>query len=274
MFKNNKIKITILGTIVASKLISTTSPYLFKYGIDMKDKSWKVAGCLSLFFLARYSTSYLNELRNVIVSQSSISIVKNTSVKIIQTIPETSIPVLCKQVERKKKAIKSLFTIKYTHITPLAIELGLSSFFVYQNLGPLFCGILFSTVSIYIIRSIQITNQRVKERTILNRLENNWIESLYKYFQTHQNLSFINKLENILQEEHKLVNSLKDLNTQQQIILCTGNILMTYLWFINPELTISDFVMMNIIYQQMFQPLNQAGMIYREWKQSKQDLKE
>jgi ATP-binding cassette subfamily B protein len=76
----------------------------------------------------------------------------------------------------------------------------------------------------------------------------------------------------VLLEEKKLTDSLRDLNTQQQLILGTGGIVMSYLWYIQPDLGVSDFVMMNLLIQQLFQPLNQVGMIYREWKQSVHEL--
>jgi len=286
----------LLGCIIISKGISTGSPYLLKHAIHTEenksktDKGMWIFYTLGLYYLSRVSTSYLNELRNVLVAKAATYPTKQYIVGLLPTDPFTirntvpSIPIFIKQLERKKKAYKSLFTIKYTHIIPTGLELGLAGLLVTQQLGWIFSGTLFATVGFYIARSIQITNSRVDERKQLHLSENKMCHSVNEYI-TGLSISYLpssedakekkkvdSNITSVLHEEERLTTSLRQLNTEQQVILGTGGIIMSYLWHIQPELGISDFVMMNILMQQLFQPLNQVGMIYREWKQSKYDL--
>ena len=287
---------SLIGCILVSKGISTSSPYLLKYGITQaegessgeKKKTLPILLLLGGYYLSRFGTTYLNELRNTLVAKASISPTKEYTLGLLPTDPFSirervpSVPIFIKTLERKKKAYKSLFTIKYTHIIPTGIELGLAGLLVSQQLGLLFSGTLCATVGVYIARSIQITNGRVEERKRLNDAENKWCHSTSEYitdlstsitsFTEKDKREVDTRVTNVLLEEKKLTDSLLDLNTQQQLILGTGGIVMSYLWYIQPDLGISDFVMMNLLIQQLFQPLNQVGMIYREWKQSVGDL--
>lgn len=281
---------SLLGCIVVSKGISTSSPYLLKQGLFTKEDRQKeliMLGTLGLYYMSRFSTTYLNELRNVLVARACISPTNRYTCSLLPTEPFSmrdkvqSIPIFTKQLERKKKAYKSLFTIKYTHIIPTGLELGLAGLLVSQQLGLLFSGTLFATVGIYIARSIQITNGRVEERKTLNHAENRMCHSVSEYLtslSTSIDSSPVDKKEvkenirHVLSTEEGLTNSLRVLNTEQQLILGTGGIVMSYLWYIQPELNVGDFMMMNLLMQQLFQPLNQIGMIYREWTQSKHDL--
>lgn len=278
---------SILSCIVVSKGISTSSPYILKHGITQAETDKKtpfLLGCFGLYYLSRFSTTYLNELRNVLVAKAVVHPTKTYITGLLPTNPFTirdrvpSVPIFIKTLERKKKAYKSLFTIKYTHIIPTGIELGLAGLLVTQQLGFVFSGTLFATVGLYVIRSIQITNGRVEERKRLNKAENSWCHSTSEYITTLSTNEVSDKKEvngaltNVLREEEGLTTSLRQLNTEQQLILGTSGIIMSYLWYTASELGMSDFVMMNLVMQQLFQPLNQVGMIYREWKQSKYDL--
>ena len=264
--------IGLFSLIVASKGLSTASPYVFKHTIDQhkETKDYPILIGIGAFFMSRFASIYLNECRNVLVHKASYSL---TTEFCLQTIRSHSssvyTPVFIKQLERARKAHKALFTIKYTHIIPTALEIGMSATLITQMMGSSFCGILLGTVGWYMYRSVQITNKRVQERKEFNQAEN----ELYKNKDSSLNESaFKGILDSLAQAEQKLIISLKHLNTEQQLILASGNLAILGLWYLNPALMVSDLVMMHLLTQQLYQPLNQVGMIYREWTQSKLDV--
>lgn len=255
----------IIATIILSKIISTSSPYLFKCAVDTDNKNNKdqVVVYLTSFYITKVMSSYLNEVRNVMVSRNSFNYT-NDFCKNIKL--HNSDAVFMKKIERARKGYKSLFTIRYTHLLPTLIELGFCSTLMLGQMNPMFSTVLLSTIGYYIHRSIKITNKRLEERKILNLSEN----KLYNC--DNKQLYEIFKLMSI--NEEKLVISLKNINVEQQYILAGGNITLLLLWFNDPKLGISDFVMLNMLATNIYQPLNQAGMIYREWYQSKYDIQE
>lgn len=255
----------IVSTIVFSKIISTSSPYLFKRAIDSDSKTEQSFLYIGSFYVSRFMSGYLNELRNVIVNKASFIYTNDFCFRVIKH-KKIIDAVFMKKLERARKGHKSLFTIKYTHIIPTGIELSMGSALIVTQMSPLFSGILLSTIGYYIYRSIKITDKRIEERKILNSSEN------MLYNSSKDNLPKIFKQLSI--NEEKLIESLKNINVEQQMILVSGNITMALLWYQTPSLNISDFVMLNMISMQVYQPLNQAGMIYREWNQSKYDIKE
>jgi ATP-binding cassette subfamily B protein len=265
---------TLLGTIVISKVISTSSPYVFKRNIQEKEKTPLLFGSFGIYFGMRYLSSLLNEYRNVLVHRASYKQTNDYSLNTLSKYNSViSPPVMLKKFERARKGYKSLFTIRFTHIIPTSIDLFLSSILLYQQMGTSFSLLMLGTVSTYVYRSITITNNRLKERQQLNKLENAMSQNIDTFLRQK---TVVDKsiFENISKKEEELILSLKDLNTQQQLIIGGGSIAMTYLWFIDPLLDISTFVMMHLLTSQIFQPLNQVGMIYREWKQSNQDIKD
>jgi hypothetical protein len=283
----------ILGCILLGKTISTSSPYILKYGIDESkkteyNKSDIILLSLTAFFTSRFCNTYLNELRSILVAKEVLQKSNKFCLSLFPTNPYhirdkvQSIPIFCKQIERSRKAYKSLFSIKYNHVIPTSIEFTCASFLVIHNLGYGFCGLLLSTTALYIYRSIQLTNNRIKEQQMLFNSENNLIQSIDNYIveltiskeKNKKGLEQINtSLVDISNKEQLNINSLKQLNIEQQAILTTGSIIMSYFWFIDPLLSISDFIMIHMLSIQLFQPLNQIGMIYREWTQSKIILK-
>lgn len=254
----------IIGTIILSKAIATSSPYLFKRAINT-DKEQAVL-LLGSFYVTKLVSSYLNELRNVMVNRESFNYTNSFCNKMITGNVVTE-GVFMKKIERARKGYKTLFTIRYTHILPTFIELWLSSTLLITHMNPVFSGVLLSTIGFYVYRSVKITNRRIEERKMLNLSENN----LYSG-KTNDQLNEVFKLMSI--NEEKLVISLKNINVEQQCILAGGNIILLLLWFKDPSMGISDFVMLNMLASQVYQPLNQAGMIYREWYQSKHDINE
>ncbi len=278
----------LLSSIVIGKCITSGSPYIFKNvvnntTINQRKKDVSVLSGLVLFFSLRVVGSYLNETRNVLVNKLSYqrtnlfceSLLTNKLTNLNTQLKKSdwSVPIYLKKFERARKGYKTLYTIKYTHIIPTTIEFGLSSALIVQQLGFSFCGILLSTVGIYMYRSIQIANSRTKERQEFNQLEN----QLHHHLNQHVSNSVpfnSNCLTSLSGQEEKMIKSLKRLNLEQQSILALGSIGLTYLWYITPTLEISDFVMMHLLSLQLFQPLNQVGMIYRDYVQSKQDVNE
>ena len=255
----------IIGTIVISKMISTSSPYLFKRAVNSDSKSEQTILYIGSFFATRFIAGYLNEVRNVMVNKASLLLTDNfcnTTVYNRQILDA----VFMKKMERARKGYKSLFTIKYTHILPTGLELAMGSTLIVSQMSPLFSGILLSTIGYYIYRSIKITDMRIEERKLLNKSEN----KLYDSVKTE--LPAVFKAMSL--NEMKLVESLKNINVEQQGILVGGNVALALLWFSDPALCIADFVMLNMLAGQVYQPLNQAGMIYREWNQSKYDIRE
>jgi ATP-binding cassette subfamily B protein len=264
--KLNLILPRIISTIIISKIISTSSPYIFKRAIDNQNNKDQAVLLFGSYYLSRLATSYLNEVRNVMVNRESFNYTNNFCNKMITGNVVTE-GVFMKKIERARKGYKSMFTIRYTHILPTFIELALSSSLLVTHMNPVFSGILLSTIGFYMYRSVKITNKRIEERKILNLSENN----LYSG-KTNDQLNEVFKLMTI--NEEKLVISLKNINVEQQSILAGGNIILLLLWFKDPTMGISDFVMLNMLASQVYQPLNQAGMIYREWYQSKHDINE
>jgi len=255
----------ILGTIFISKAISTSSPYLFKKGINSDSKSEQTMLYIGSFFASRFIAGYLNETRNVMVNKASLLLTDkfcNTTVCNRERLDA----VFMKKMERARKGHKSLFTIKYTHIIPTGIELAMGSSLIVSQMSPLFSGILLSTIGYYIYRSIKITDKRIEERKMLNKSENKLYDS--------EKADLPNVFKAMSLNELKLVESLKNINVEQQSILVGGNVALALLWFSDPALCIADFVMLNMLAGQVYQPLNQAGMIYREWNQSKYDIME
>jgi ATP-binding cassette subfamily B protein len=75
----------------------------------------------------------------------------------------------------------------------------------------------------------------------------------------------------------KTFNSLALLNAGQAVIFTTGmvaSMLFAARGIANGTMTLGDFVLVNAVYIQLYQPLNFMGMVYRELKQALVDIEE
>jgi ABC-type transport system involved in Fe-S cluster assembly fused permease/ATPase subunit len=263
-----------LSAIVLSKLCFIYSPYLLRSTINSyKEKDTLLLVSLSSFFLLRYTGAFFNELKNVLIQKASFQptvLFCNNVVNNRHLFTQPSI-IINKKIERAKKAFKTRFTIKYTHVIPTMLDISFSSVLVSTQLGMSFTGVILSTVGVYIYSSIYLTNKRIYELKQLNHFENKMSHDIETVLQNKVNNEIFN---DVLTKEIQLAQSLKTLNQTQQLILAVSNITLSYMWYLNPELNISDFVMMHLVTTQMYQPLNQIGMIYKEWVKYRIDLEE
>lgn len=193
---------------------------------------------------------------------------------------------LSRVIERGTRGIQFVLNFMTFNIVPTLFEISLVTGVLIYQFNILYAAIIFSTIAIYIILTLVVTEWRLKYRRAMNSSENKAntkaIDSLInyetvKYFgnEEHEYKRFDESLARYESAAIQSQKSLSVLNVLQAAVIGFGLITIMLLageGVVEGRHTIGDFVLVNMYLIQLYMPLNFLGFVYREIKNSLVDM--
>jgi ATP-binding cassette subfamily B protein len=287
-----------MACLVGARLVSVYVPVIYKDAVDALSPD-KIEVILPLavilsYGLARLGTSLLGELRDFVFVRVSQHAQRTVALNTFKHLHRLSLRFhldrqtggLSRVIERALRGMQFVLSFMLFNILPTLIELVLvmvvlSYYFDYRY--PIITG---STVVIYILFTLVVTEWRLKFRKEMNAKDSaantKAIDSLLnfetvKYFgnEEHEYGRYDTSLAGYESAAIKSQSSLSLLNVGQASIISVGVVILMYLaasGVVDGKLTVGEFVLANTYMMQLFMPLNFLGFVYREMKQGFIDM--
>src|ERR1700731_224498 len=193
---------------------------------------------------------------------------------------------LTRVLERGRTGIEVIVRMVILQLVPTIVEVSLLMTVLLWKFDWRYVLATMITVVIYMYYTYLATEWRIEIRRRMNdsdtEANTKAIDSLLnyetvKYFNSEEREAarYDRSMERYEQASVKTYTSLAVLNTGQAIIFTAGltaTMLMCAIGVRNGQNTVGDFVMVNAMMIQLYQPLNFMGMVYREIKQAIIDI--
>ncbi|KAL4715897.1 hypothetical protein ACJJTC_013197 [Scirpophaga incertulas] len=181
-------------------------------------------------------------------------------------------------MDRGTDSIDNLLSYLLFSITPTLIDIVVAVVYFVWQFNAWFGLIVFSTMILYIIATIVVTEWRTKFQRRMNIADNEQkarsVDSLLnfetvKYYgaESYEVLSYKESILNYQKNEFNSLITLNMLNTMQNVIICggllAGSLLCIYMVVRTNELTVGDYVLFASYIVQLYVPLNWFGTYYR-----------
>src|SRR3979411_345130 len=193
---------------------------------------------------------------------------------------------LTRVLERGRLGIEVIVRMVILQLVPTVVEVSLLMGVLLWQFGWRYVLVTMITVVIFMYYTYVATEWRIEIRRKMNdsdtEANTKAIDSLLnyetvKYFSAEEREAtrYDRSMERYERNSVKTYTSLAVLNTGQAIIFTVGltaTMLMCAVGVRNGTNTVGDFVMVNAMMIQLYQPLNFMGMVYREIKQAVIDI--
>lgn len=181
-------------------------------------------------------------------------------------------------MDRGTDSIDNLLSYILFSITPTLVDIIVAVVYFVSQFNVWFGLIVFSTMVLYIIATIAVTEWRTKFQRRMNLADNEQkarsVDSLLNYetvkyygAESYEVVSYRGAIVNYQAEEFKSLITLNMLNTLQNIIICSGllagSLLCVHMVVETNELTVGDYVLFASYIVQLYVPLNWFGTYYR-----------
>ena len=289
--------------LVAGKLISVTTPYLYKVAVDalakeQHDDAWLlVYGAVGLtvaYGVARLGAVAFNELRDAIFVRVGQRALRALALETFTHIHRLSMRYhitrktggLSRVIERGVKGVDFLLRFMLFSIGPLILELVLVAGIFWMVFGWQYMAVVLVTITLYVLFTFRVTEWRVRIRREMNDQDTDAnqkaIDSLLnfetvKYFgaESREAQRYDAAMQRYESAAVKTGLSLSFLNGGQALIITTGLVLVMVMAALGVQrgaLTVGDFVMVNAYMIQITLPLGFLGTVYREIRQALVDM--
>ncbi|AIL66080.1 Putative multidrug export ATP-binding/permease protein [Rickettsiales bacterium Ac37b] len=277
--------------LIVAKIISLAIPVSYKYTLDaLSNKSNEIIfiAILLSYGSARIFSVVFSELRDMIFARVGQRATRMIALKIFEHMHNLSLKFhinkktgdISRSIERGTKGIETILRFSIFNIIPTSFEILLVCGILWAIYGISFAIITLTTMIIYILFTLWISNWRISFVREMNEQDNQSnskaIDSLLnfetvKYYgnESYESQKFNQSL---LKYENAAVKSfatLSVLNIAQGVIIALGLVAIMLLAGIgikNGTMTIGDFVLVNTYIIQLSIPLNLLGFAYREIK--------
>jgi len=289
--------------LVVGKLINAATPYAFKWAADAIDQKGAAAvepllvGAVAftiLYGFLRVLQAFLQQARDALFSTVAMHAVKQLAGDVFVHMHELSLRFhlsrktggLTRILERGRDAIETLSRLVMSTGAPTVIEFlfVLAIFSLQFNL--LYALVAALTIALYLVYTTVATNWRIGIRRAMNDSDIDAnvkaIDSLLnfetvKYFcaERREAERYENSMERYRRASIKSYTSLAVLNAGQATIFTAGLTLMMVMCVYDiraGKSTVGDFVLVNAMMIQLYQPLNFMGTFYREVRQAVVDI--
>ena len=276
--------------LIIAKLATVAVPILLKEIVDSLN-SEKTLLILPLSLLIAYgtlrlTTAFFNELRDVLFAKVRYHAVYRISVKVLDHLHKMSLRFhlekqtgsIIRDLERGTQSLSSLINYMIFIILPTVIEVLLVGTILLVTYDINFTLITFSTIIIYILFTLKVTNWRMNFRHDMNRLDSEAnsiaVDSLLNYetvkyfnnekYEIKRYSDVLFKWENAAMQS---MTTMSLLNFGQAIIITIG---VTFIMIfassgvVDGSMTLGDLVLVNALMLQLFVPLNTLGIVYRQ----------
>jgi ABC-type transport system involved in Fe-S cluster assembly fused permease/ATPase subunit len=298
-----------MALLLVAKMATFTVPFTFKWAIDALSGQnssaafsssamvWLIASPLALtvsYGLMRIVMAMLTQWRDGIFAEVAMHAVRRLAFLTFVHMHELSLRFhlerktggLTRVLERGRTGIETIVRMVILQLVPTIVEvLFLAGVLLWQFDWRYVVATLI-TVWLYMYFTYKATEWRIGIRRKMNdsdtEANTKAIDSLLnyetvKYFSAEQREAerYDRSMERYEQASVKTYTSLAWLNTGQAVIFTCGltvTMLMCAFGVRNGSNTVGDFVMINAMMIQLYQPLNFMGMVYREIKQAMIDI--
>ncbi|MCW2285832.1 ATP-binding cassette subfamily B protein [Rhodoblastus acidophilus] len=291
--------------LILAKLATIGMPYAFKWATDALTELSKgvevspglIAGPIAMTVLygaLRVAMVGFTQARDGMFAKVAMNAVRRLALDVfvhLHALPlrfhlERKTGALTRVLERGRNAIETLTRLVMLTGFPTILELALVAGVLYFQFDARYVGIVAATVVAYLAYTFVATNWRIGIRASMNESDTDAnakaIDSLLnyetvKYFGAEKREAERYDRTMARYERNSVLSyvSLNVLNFGQALIFTIGMIAMMALCVVGIKEgrhTVGDFVLLNTMMIQLYQPLNFMGMLYRETKQALLDI--
>ena len=295
--------------LILAKLATVAVPFTFKWAIDaltgadtapVQPSNWKLWLIASPLIMTlsygglRVLMGVLTQWRDGIFARVAMHAVRRLAYLTFVHMHELSLRFhlerktggLTRVLERGRTGIEVIVRMVILQLVPTIVEVSLLMAVLLWKFDWRYVLATMVTVVIYMFYTYLATEWRIEIRRKMNESDTDAntkaIDSLLnyetvKYFgaEAREAARYDRSMERYEQASVKTYTSLAVLNTGQAIIFTAGLtavMLMCAVGVRSGHNTVGDFVMVNAMMIQLYQPLNFMGMVYREIKQAVIDI--
>lgn len=283
--------------LVSAKVVMVIIPFIYKAVVDhlnSDDLLYLPILLIVAYAGARVASQAFGELRDAVfakVGQNALRTVALITFKKMHALSlrfhlERRTGGLSRVIERGTKGIDFLLRFTLFNILPTFLEVLMATGVLLWNYGWGIASITFFSVMIYIYFTFAVTEWRLKFRREMNNSDNvantRAIDSLLnfetvKYFanEGHESGRFDTAMARYQKAAVKSQVTLSLLNIGQGGVIAFGLgavMVLAANGVRDGSMTIGDFVLINTLMLQLYQPLGFLGFVYREIKQSLVDM--
>jgi ATP-binding cassette, subfamily B, heavy metal transporter len=295
-----------LGLLLAAKLATIAVPFTFKWATDaLVDKpdqpAWGWVMAVPLTMTAAYGgvrivMALLTQARDGLFAKVAMNAVRRLAVLTFEHMHQLSLRFhlerktggLTRVLERGRNAIETIVRMVILQLIPTIVEVALICVVLLYQFDWRYVLIIFVTVTLYIWYTYLATEWRIGIRRKMNESDTDAntkaIDSLLnyetvKYFSAEEREAqrYDRSMERYEHASVQAYVSLAVLNAGQATIFTIGlslTMALTVYGIKSGTQSIGDFVMINAMMIQLYQPLNFMGMVYREIKQAVIDIEQ
>ena len=280
-------------------IVTVYTPFLYGKAVDLVSEGkqvnlnllWFVIGS---YALARLGQVFFDEAKEFVFARVAQKAVRGAALKAFQHLHSLSLAFhlnrqtggLTRAIDRGSKGIEFLLRFAAFEIVPVLVELIAVGIVLWVTFGLLYALVTVTTVIIYIIYTIKVTEWRIGIRRQMNIADENAstkaIDSLLnfetvKYFNSEKIEAdrFDNAMKSYEDSAVKARASLSVVNIGQGAIIAIGLFLIMGMAgedIASEKMSIGDFVVVNTFLLQLYLPLNFLGFVYRVIRQSLLDI--
>ena len=291
--------------LVAAKLVSVTTPWLYKLAVDRLTGETPdiglivglgAAGLVVAYGMARLGAVLFGELRDAVFVRVGQRAIRRLAIETFTHIHHLSMRYhitrrtggLSRIIERGVKGVDFLLRFLLLSIGPLILELSMVAVIFALVFGWEYAAVVVVTITAYVWFTFTVTEWRVKLRREMNDQDTDAnqkaIDSLLnfetvKYFnaETREADRYDGAMKQYEAAAVKTGLSLSLLNAGQALLITTGLVIVMVMSAFGVQagtLTVGDFVMVNAYMIQITLPLGFLGTVYREIRQALVDMGE
>ena len=291
-----------LSCLILSKIAIVGMPLMLKDivdGLDSKQMLDNAVLALPLVLLLSYGAlrlmaSLFNELRDAIFSRVRYHAMRGISLRVLKHLYSLSLSYhldrktggITRDLERGTNSLSSILNYLVFNIFPTAAEFAFVAIILLSKYETHFAVITFTTVALYIVFTLLVTNWRMHYRHEMNDHEskaNSYaVDGMLnyetvKYFtnEAYELKQYDETLDSWEGAAVKSQTSMSLLNFGQGAVIAIGVTLMMIFaaqGVVDGAMTLGDLVLVNAMMLQLFIPLNFLGIIYRALKYSLADM--
>ena len=242
----------------------------------------------------RFSTTVFTELRELVFAKATHGAARRIALEAFEHLHALSLRFhlerqtggMSRDIERGTRALQSLVSYSLYTIVPTLVELGLVLTLLGTRFDMGFVWITLAALLVYGAFTIGVTEWRTRFRREMNELDSKANARAVDALLNYETVKYFNNeafearrydegLDAYRRAQIKSQGTLSLLNAGQQFVIAAS--LVAMLWratggVVAKELTLGDLVMVNALLIQLYIPLNFLGVLYREIKQSLNDL--
>jgi ATP-binding cassette subfamily B protein len=306
------LKLRVLGAMVlllAAKLATVAVPFTFKWATDaltghgsapLAANDWllwalSIPVAMTIAYGGmRIVMAALTQMRDGIFAKVAMHAVRRLAYRTFVHMHELSLRFhlerktggLTRVLERGRNAIETIVRMVILQLSPTIIELALIVGVLMWQFDWRYVAVVMATVAVYLLYTYHATEWRIGIRRRMNESDTDAnikaIDSLLnyetvKYFSAEQREAerYDKSMARYEEASVRAYTSLAVLNAGQAVIFTLGlaaAMVMCAFEIKAGTKTIGDFVLINSMMIQLYQPLNFMGMVYREIKQAVIDI--